>query len=245
MSDTSRASGLLAESLRFAVPENGAAWAALTQDSGAAVLVADRNGTIKYCNAEGALMLGAQAQAVVGRTLADLFSREVAAERTAFCQTAAACDRAFDVDGIVRGRWMRCAHRAVQSNGETVVVMVFSMPAWSGAGAESPRGGALVARYNDSGPLGALTSREIDVLRLIAEGLSTAEIATELHRSVKTIEWHRVSLGTKLGQTNRVGLARVAIGAGLAGLERSSTRPQQRHADVPGRGPARSHPGAG
>jgi DNA-binding NarL/FixJ family response regulator len=35
---------------------------------------------------------------------------------------------------------------------------------------------------------------------------------------VKTIEWHRVSLGTKLGVTNRVELARIAIRAGVVGL---------------------------
>ena len=49
----------------------------------------------------------------------------------------------------------------------------------------------------------------------IGEGLSTSEIASRLHRSVKTIEWHRASLGTKLKAANRVELARHAIKLGL------------------------------
>ena len=59
----------------------------------------------------------------------------------------------------------------------------------------------------------------MEILRLIGEGLSTSEIAENLHRSVKTVEWHRVSLGNKLGVTNRVELARIAISAGLVTLK--------------------------
>jgi DNA-binding CsgD family transcriptional regulator len=36
---------------------------------------------------------------------------------------------------------------------------------------------------------------------------------------VKTIEWHRVSLGEKLGVVNRVEIARIAIAAGLVGVD--------------------------
>ncbi|MEM9066437.1 MAG: LuxR C-terminal-related transcriptional regulator [Planctomycetota bacterium] len=67
----------------------------------------------------------------------------------------------------------------------------------------------------DPGPLGKLTERELQVLALIGDGLSTAEIAQHLNRSVKTIEGHRLNLGTKLGASNRVQLARIALGAGL------------------------------
>lgn len=46
-------------------------------------------------------------------------------------------------------------------------------------------------------PAASLTPREREVLRGIACGLTTAEIAQELRRSTKTIEGHRVSLGIK------------------------------------------------
>lgn len=64
-------------------------------------------------------------------------------------------------------------------------------------------------------PLSRLTSRELEVLRLIAMGDSQAEIARKIHRTVKTVEWHRASLGKKLGATSRVELARMAIHFGL------------------------------
>lgn len=66
--------------------------------------------------------------------------------------------------------------------------------------------------------LDRLTPRELEVLDLIANGLSTADIANRLHRSQKTIKTHRLALGRKLGVTNRVELARIAIETGLSQL---------------------------
>ena len=57
---------------------------------------------------------------------------------------------------------------------------------------------------------GALTSRELDVLRLIAWGYSNKEIAARFDLSVKTIEAHRANALRKLDIENRVGLVRLA-----------------------------------
>jgi DNA-binding CsgD family transcriptional regulator len=65
-----------------------------------------------------------------------------------------------------------------------------------------------------------------EILKLIGIGLSTADIAKRLGRSVKTVEWHRVSLGDKLGVTNRVELARIAIAAGLVSLDEPGKKPE-------------------
>lgn len=62
----------------------------------------------------------------------------------------------------------------------------------------------------------ALTARESEVLKLIAEGHSTRQIAELLHLSPKTVEGHRGRLGEKLGFSDRVALTRYAIRAGLA-----------------------------
>lgn len=85
--------------------------------------------------------------------------------------------------------------------------------------------------------LDRLTPREREVLDLIGRGLSTAEIAERLHRSQKTVKSHRLALGRKLGVSNRVELARVAIEAGLAPLvsppaETASGRPGVREDSV-------------
>lgn len=63
-----------------------------------------------------------------------------------------------------------------------------------------------------------LTPREREILALIGEGYSLPEIAQRLHRSVKTIETHRLTLGKKLNANNRVELARIAISTGLVKL---------------------------
>ncbi|MCH8152500.1 MAG: helix-turn-helix transcriptional regulator [Planctomycetes bacterium] len=72
------------------------------------------------------------------------------------------------------------------------------------------------AKVNDMGSLAGLSERELEVLALIGEGLSTTKIARRLHRTVKTVEWHRAAIGRKLGVTNRVEVAHIAIRAGLA-----------------------------
>ncbi len=66
-----------------------------------------------------------------------------------------------------------------------------------------------------STPVATLTPRELEVMRLIAKGLSTKEIAAVLHRSAKTIDAHRTSLMKKLQIDDRVELTRFAIREGL------------------------------
>lgn len=60
-----------------------------------------------------------------------------------------------------------------------------------------------------------LTERELEVLRLVAEGLSNREIATKLVISEKTVKTHVSSLLSKLGLEDRVRLAIYAIKNGL------------------------------
>ena len=48
-----------------------------------------------------------------------------------------------------------------------------------------------------------LSERELDVLRLIAEGLSNQEIARRLHLSLSTVKWHTGNIYGKLGVKNR------------------------------------------
>lgn len=64
-------------------------------------------------------------------------------------------------------------------------------------------------------PLAQLTAREREVLQLVADGLSSKEIAVRLGTSVKTAETHRARLMTKLGVNKASGLVRLAIREGL------------------------------
>jgi two-component system response regulator NreC len=60
-----------------------------------------------------------------------------------------------------------------------------------------------------------LTEREFDVLRLLALGHTNAEIAAQLHLSVRTVEAHRAHLQRKLRRPSRAELVRYALDRGL------------------------------
>lgn len=60
-----------------------------------------------------------------------------------------------------------------------------------------------------------LTSRETEVLQLVAEGASNKQIASELAISIKTVEKHRQQLMDKLGIHETAGLTRYAIATGV------------------------------
>ncbi|MGQ0718362.1 MAG: response regulator transcription factor [Pseudonocardiales bacterium] len=55
-----------------------------------------------------------------------------------------------------------------------------------------------------------MTSREMDVLGLVAEGMSNAEVGRRLFVSPRTVETHVASLLAKTGATNRAGLRAIA-----------------------------------
>jgi DNA-binding NarL/FixJ family response regulator len=70
-------------------------------------------------------------------------------------------------------------------------------------------------RSNGDLPLARLTCREREVLRLIAEGLSSKEIAVRLCLAVRTVDSHRAHLMSKLEVNKVSGLVRFAIREGL------------------------------
>ena len=66
-----------------------------------------------------------------------------------------------------------------------------------------------------SSALSALTSRQYEVLQLLAEGKTTREIAAQMSLSVKTIESHRQQIINKLNIRSIAGLTKYAIREGL------------------------------
>ena len=58
--------------------------------------------------------------------------------------------------------------------------------------------------YRDSALLGRLTSREIEILHLVAAGCGNKQIADQLSVSVRTVETHRATIAKKLNVVNSV-----------------------------------------
>jgi DNA-binding NarL/FixJ family response regulator len=76
---------------------------------------------------------------------------------------------------------------------------------------------ALVREHleRDATSLDPLTPRELEVVKLVAEGHTSDEIATMLFISRKTVDRHRANILEKLGMRDRVDLTRYAIRRGL------------------------------
>lgn len=80
---------------------------------------------------------------------------------------------------------------------------------------------ALVGGPNavPSNPLASLSTREREVLQLIAEGMTSKEIAARLGLAASTVETHRKQVSAKLGLHSVAELTKLAIRAGLTSVE--------------------------
>jgi two-component system, NarL family, response regulator LiaR len=105
---------------------------------------------------------------------------------------------------------------------DSLVVAIYA--AASGAAWLSPRAAEVVLGRirtaapkppQDSAPLELLSDREIDVLRLIADGMENAEIADELNISPRTAKNHVSNILAKLGLPSRVQAAVYAVRQGV------------------------------
>lgn len=76
------------------------------------------------------------------------------------------------------------------------------------------------ATQNSIKPVDSLTSREREILKLVAEGNGNKQIANYLHLSVKTVEKHRASLMHKLGLRNVAMLTAFALNNGIVSPNR-------------------------
>ena len=78
---------------------------------------------------------------------------------------------------------------------------------------------ANILESSDTSPAAQLTTREREVLQLIAEGLKTKDIATRIHVSIKTVETHRQQMMRKLNAKSVAELTKIALREGLTSLD--------------------------
>lgn len=194
-------------------------WSALTADSGGAVLVYDAQGRLTCANDAAAMLLQQDGTDLTGKALHDLLPAAIAEERLAHANTVLQNGEPVIIDGMIAGRLTRCTLRPVRGESENEHRILETLRPIAADEPKPEAANYVRAKTDDEGVLGSLTAREREVLFHIGRGLSTAEIASTLGRSTKTVEWHRVSLGNKLGITNRVELARIAIRAGVTGVQ--------------------------
>lgn len=91
---------------------------------------------------------------------------------------------------------------------------------WLSPGVSKPVAAAYAAdRRNELGPFERLTSRQREVLQMIAEGHSTKAIAQRLALSVKTVEAHRAQIMLRVNVRTLQGLVRYAIRVGIISMD--------------------------
>lgn len=69
-------------------------------------------------------------------------------------------------------------------------------------------------------PNNVLSERELQVLKLVAEGFSSREIAEQIYISTKTVETYRARFAEKLGLKSRAQIVRYALNLGLLSSEK-------------------------
>ncbi|MCW5762503.1 MAG: hypothetical protein KIT88_04585 [Phycisphaeraceae bacterium] len=184
------------------------------------VYVLDREMRLTYATATAAEMMFRSGEAdVVGRSLSSVMSPEYA---------AGFADRlgvdGMQVERLIWGGWQILSQcRFVNDHGEILRVCVVQR--FGGLVPETWNGlKVMVAPVADFGPLDCLSDREIEMAALIGMGMTVKEIAEHVHRSAKTVENHRISIGRKLGISDRLQIALMAYNAGLkpedSGLKR-------------------------
>ena len=78
---------------------------------------------------------------------------------------------------------------------------------------------ATTPRTSSNSPLASLSARERQVLQLVVEGRSSAQIALQIHLSPKTVETYRSRLMKKLGVADLPALVKFAVQHGVTALD--------------------------
>lgn len=191
------------------------------EGSSIAMMVIRENGLLMIRNpAADRLFASRPARAMpdAGQFLQDFEPQAFFAERVAFIQRLVRTDE----DGVMRDIWQ----------GEQVIEHLRVLPATDGEPLRSVLGIYLSAHgpqhaedyegslfvdgvEQDLGMLALLSPRELEVLALVGEGLTTAQMAERIHRTEDTVHSHRAALLRKLGCQNAVQLGTIAQRAGL------------------------------
>jgi DNA-binding CsgD family transcriptional regulator len=194
-------------------------WATLTSDSGADVAIVTPEGRVIYMSP----LLSWWApnkpfDGFAGKLLADLFPKAIADERHQLIRRVIDTNKPLIMHAAWKGIRTRTVMRPLKGPGgspdRVMIVCRGTVPADDTRAAQADVE-VVQAQHVDKGQLANLTPRELEILALIGQGLTTAAIAEKLFRSRKTIEAHRLSLGIKLSARNRVDLARIAVQSGL------------------------------
>lgn len=204
-------------------------WAALAEDCESKAVILSTRGEVLCCNELAARTLRRKPQELIGRPL------------VGFCP-----DETHDAIT----RWLSAVRRSSTSRSQPVATYLIWGCQWHATGrrirlvsgddailcvgrrvvepTSIRRLLTLVHIFADRemvlGELASLSDRELEVAALIGSGLTDAEIAREIYRSVRTVHAHRRSIGQKLRIVRRAELLRAMVLRGIIAETKPSSR---------------------
>ncbi len=200
-----------------------AMWRCIDSDPLTAVHIANEHGLILYANDQAArafLGKGVKGRDAMGLFWHELFPAELVRERINVLRAVQHDGEPRYVRSIYFGLQLISRYDAVGpvpgvADGGQVFLSVTRHEPRALEVDGIPGVKVITPTTNHLGRLAVLTPREIELMALIAEGLSISEIAEHLGKSEHTVNEQRRSVGKKLGVSGRVQLAEIAREAGL------------------------------
>jgi DNA-binding CsgD family transcriptional regulator len=208
-----------------------AVWDSLVLDPTIGVAIVREDGFTVYCNKRTAEIMGgdgATPEKFIGKPWSDYFPKDWIEERLRILAEIKRTGKPVLLRTIWHGKQHFSQIRAVPDREgdekQRFLVVTRRQPS-EGVGLEAVAGTEVVmSEVAGFGKLDPLTDRELEVLALIGQGLTSKEIAKFLHRSEKTVENHRYALSKKLQGASAVELSSIATQAGLDVSDSKRTR---------------------
>lgn len=194
-------------------------WLALAQTPGVGVSITDAQGRLLFVNDTTLVLFsGSPDIEYDGKYIADFHPPEFVAERLALIGKVIKDNKPLSIRHIYHGNPIT----------STVWPIRDKTPPFNRALVISRPGPVLEVdtkvpnavesfetEYIDLGPLSVLTRRELEVLVLLGHGMSVPRAAAILHRSPKTVERHKESIGKKLALRGQSELVYLVTSMGL------------------------------
>jgi DNA-binding CsgD family transcriptional regulator len=199
-------------------------WNTFTSDPTTGVAMLTPDGVIVYINEQSMRIFfdaPKDPEDVIGKSVYDIgFPREWADERVALMTKISETGERYLLRTIWNGKqqysWMSPISSDEEEKRDLVLVITRRVPSThEDQYVLDAQTEVISSDVICLGELSVLTSREVEILALLGQGMSIKQIAATLFRSAKTIENHRESIGRKLQRTRGVELAVIAQVAGL------------------------------
>lgn len=195
-----------------------AAFAPMNGMPGVAALARDAEWRLLWCNRFYAELCGRTEDQMIGTTMADYMPAELAHERETRMKQARDNGKLVAYYQLWHGsRWFTRVWpldpTAFGKRG--VFVVIQSIAQDSTVHHHDAAQDAVVLSTGDLDELSVLSPRELEIFYHLACGLTSAEIASILFRSTRTIEQHANQIYKKLGMTSRAQVTKFAVERGI------------------------------